>query len=139
MATGAHAHGVVVVLLEVGAVSVGHGAWGVVHGACEEAGKGEANVILHKVDVVGSPFGVFQSKDAFVGEDVGIGAREACGFMDAVIGEDQVVFGGNGGGLIELVGDGGIVAIVEVNLKARNAHGGVVVEDDLLAVDELWP
>ena len=59
--------------------------------------------------------------------------------MDAVVGEDQVVFGGNGGGLIELVGDGGIVAIVEVNLKACNAHGGVVVEVAFLAVDELWP
>ena len=59
VATGAHAHGVVVVLLEVGSVAVGHGSWGVVHGACEEAGKGEANVILHKVDFVGGPFGVF--------------------------------------------------------------------------------
>lgn len=59
--------------------------------------------------------------------------------MDAVIGEDQVVFGGDGGGFIELVGDGGIVAIVEVNLKAGNAHGGVVVEEDFLSVDELWP
>lgn len=74
VATGAHAHGVVVVLLEVGAVAVGHRAWGVVHGAGEEARKGEANVILHKVDFVGGPFGVFESKDAFVGEDVGIGA-----------------------------------------------------------------
>ena len=59
VATGAHAHGVVVVLLEVGAVAVGHRAWGVVHGACEEACKGEANVILDEVDVVGGPFGVF--------------------------------------------------------------------------------
>ena len=59
--------------------------------------------------------------------------------MDAVVGEDQVVFGGDGGGLIELVGDGGIVAIVEVNLKACNAHGGVVVEEAFLAVDELGP
>ena len=74
VATGAHAHGVVVVLLEVGAVAVGHRAWGVVHGAGKEACKGEANVILDEVDVVGGPFGVFQSEDAFVGEHVGIGA-----------------------------------------------------------------
>ena len=59
--------------------------------------------------------------------------------MDAVVGEDQVVFGGNGGGFIELVGDGGIVAVVEVDLKAGNAHGGVVVEENFLSVDELGP
>ena len=74
VATSAHAHGVVVVFLEVGAVAVGHCARGVVHGAGKEARKGEANVILDEVDVVGGPFGVFQSEDAFVGEDVGIGA-----------------------------------------------------------------
>ena len=59
--------------------------------------------------------------------------------MDAVVGEEEVVFGGDGGGFIELVGDGGIVAVVEVDLKAGNTHGGVVVEEDFLSVDELGP
>ena len=99
-----------------------HGPLGVVHGSRHLADEGELDVVLHLVPRGGGPLELFQPRNPFEVESVGVGAVEARGLESPVEVDKEMIFGAHGGGAVVEIGDKLVVAVHEVDFEAFDAQ-----------------
>ena len=127
MAARTLADGAVVDGTPVSAGGVAHSALCEINIAAHHAHEGECDVVVGHVLFCGAPLHLLHAEDALVVEQVGVGAVEAGGGVEAVIVEEEVVLGSLLADAVGHLDARLVITVEEVNLEALDAHGGVLL------------
>ena len=126
VATGTHGQWVVIDGLEVASCGIAETAGGEIYKTRLHTNEGEGDVIERHILLVGfAPFGFFHAEYSFEVDDVGEGAVDACGSIDAVEVEHQFVVGTCLADAVNHLDSRLVIAVKEIDFEAFDSHGSV--------------
>lgn len=111
--------------------AVAHGARREVDLSGHHADKGERDVVARHVVLGIRPAALFHPKDALIVEDVGIGAVQSYGFINAVKVKHKMVLGGAGSQPLDHLYSGLVITVHEVYFETFDAHVSIMLADRL--------
>ena len=126
MATCALAHRGAVGGIPIAPGGIAHGSRRIIDEAALQTDEREGDVVARHIHLLGTPFHLLHSEHALVVDDIGEGAVQARGRVEAVIIEGEMILGALPGNAIGHFGGSLVVAVEEIDLEASDAHGRIL-------------
>ena len=127
MATCALAHRGAVGGIPIAPGGIAHGSRRIIDEAALQTDEREGDVVARHIHLLGTPFHLLHAEHALVVDDVGEGAVQARGRVEAVIIEGEMILGALLGNAIGHFGGSLVVAVEEIDLEASDAHGRILL------------
>ena len=126
MATCALTHRGAVGGIPIAPGGIAHGSRRIIDEAALQTDEREGDVVARHIHLLGTPFHLLHAEHALVVDDIGEGAVQARGRVEAVIIEGEMIPGTHFGNAIGHFGCSLVVAVEEIDLEASDAHSRIL-------------